>query len=569
MPLAPAGRINDDYVYEELAVVTQPRDFGTCFLRVLASIGTAMIVFSTVVTPDVALGQSKSAKAASSSKSAEKPSKGGGDDDSADSDDDSSSDDSDSESTESSSSSKPESTPDVVTPQNISQRLSSILGSAAQNAKWGVLVEVTGSSEPLFKLNADEGLIPASNRKLFTGALALEYLGPEWVFRTYLYQTGRLEADGTLNGNLVIVPSGDPTFSKELFKSATPDWVFRDWAKKVEEAGIKRVTGDLLVDCSNWDMGDMSPRGWADRVMNDSYAPQTSPLTINKNLTNIVLTPGRSGQPANVSFIPAATGYPVVNKTVSGREGASRAKRLENTHIEVTGNVKEKKTIWSLPIDRPTLYAAANFRHHLAENQIPIDGSVRIITAPGSLPNPTTQNVIAMVQSPPLIEIVDYMMKRSDNHMAEQIYVAVSHARLGRGSYSNSLRLEQEMLRRAGIDPSRVKIYDGSGLSEANRVAASDVVKLLNYMSRHQYSKEFYNSLAIAGRDGTLRSRMHDIRGRVHAKTGTIRAVKTLSGYVSLNDGRLVSFSFLVNQHSSNPQGLHDRLCRTLARLVL
>lgn len=548
--------------------MTRPSYYGVRYTKVLATIGAALMILATTGNPELALAQSKTSTS-KNSKSSDKSSREGDESPDSENSSDSDTEESETESSDSESASKPAATPDLVTPENIAQKLNSIISGATKNAQWGVRVEVTGSGQPLFEVNADEGLIPASNRKLFTGALALEYLGPDWVFRTYLYMTGNLDADGTLNGNLVIVPSGDPTFSDKMFKSAKADWVFRDWAEKVRAAGIKQVNGDLLVDCSGWDMSDMSPRGWADRVMSDSYAPQTSPLTINNNLTNIVLTPGRSGQPASASFIPAATGYPVVNKTVSGKEGSSRAKRVDNTHIEVTGNVQSKKTIWSIPIDRPTLYAAANFRHHLMENDVPIQGSVRIITTPGALPTPNQQNVIAMVQSPPMIEIVDHMMKRSDNHMAEQIYVAVSHAMMGKGSYSNSLRMENDMLRRAGIDPAGLKSFDGSGLSEANRVTASDICKLLNYMQQHRFAEQFYNCLAIAGTDGTLRGRMHTIRGRVHAKTGTIRAVKTLSGYVTLDNGQRVSFSFLVNRHSSSPQSLHDRLCRTIARLVL
>src|SRR6476661_8776688 len=104
------------------------------------------------------------------------------------------------------------------------------------------------TGQNLFDFQSDQGFIPASNRKLFTGALALDQLGPEFVFRTYLYYTGNIDANGTLNGNLVVVPSGDPTFSTTLYKAANPDWVYRDWAAKVKAAGIRNVTGDMLVD---------------------------------------------------------------------------------------------------------------------------------------------------------------------------------------------------------------------------------------------------------------------------------------------------------------------------------
>lgn len=534
--------------------MTKPSNFVSRLTRDLAHLALVALLAGAVLPPAYVIAQDNDSSEETSKSSSENDRES--DTDKAESSSDS----------EESSSSKESST----TVENIADKLQSVLDGSMRNSRWGVKVEITETGQPLFALNADEGLIPASNRKLFTGALALDQLGPDYTYKTYLYKTGTVDANGTLNGNLVIVPSGDPTFSKKLYKVSRPDWVYKDWAEKVKASGIKYITGDLLVDCSAWDMNDITPQGWPNRMLNDSYAPQTSPLTINENITNIILTPGKDGQPANVSFAPPATGYPVENKTVSGKPGGPLAKRVVNKHIEVRGGVSSKKTIWSLPIDRPTLYAAANFRHHLMDNDVPIQGSVRIITASNTLPGPTAQNTIAMVQSPKLIEIIDYMMKRSDNHMAEQIYVSVSHARLGKGSYSNSRRLEADLLRRAHVDPDGVHCYDGCGLSEANKVSASAVCRLLSFMQTHQFAKEYYECMAISGTDGTLRNRMSSISGRVHAKTGTINQVKTLSGYIRLSEGKLLSFSFLVNKNTgSSPSGTHDRLCRALARLVL
>src|SRR5690606_23953531 len=122
-------------------------------------------------------------------------------------------------------------------------------------------------------------------------------LGPDFRYRTYFYRTGNLQPDGRLQGNLVVKPSGDPTFNSTLYKGAAKDWVYRDWAKKAKEAGIKTVTGSLYIDCSEWDMNDMKPRGWPARMMQDSYAPESSPLTLNDNLITIVINPSEPGKP--------------------------------------------------------------------------------------------------------------------------------------------------------------------------------------------------------------------------------------------------------------------------------
>lgn len=461
-------------------------------------------------------------------------------------------------------------TSSVLTPDVLPEKLSKILAPAMRNSDWGVKVMVAETGQTLFESQSDDLFIPASNRKLFTGALALDQLGPDFVFQTFLYYTGSIDANGTLNGNLIIVPSGDPTFNMKMFKASSSDWVFRDWADKVKAAGIKYVKGGLLVDCSGWDMTDLTPQGWPARVLNDNYAPQTSPLTINENICSIRLEPSSNGGPAEVSFIPPATGYKVINNTVSGKSSTRvSARRIVNEAIELKGTVAGRKDV-GLPIDKPTLYAAANFRHHLMVNKIPIEKNISLVTAPGIIPARTDSSTLAVVQSPKLSDILAYMMKHSDNHFAEQVYVSVSHFKLGKGSYSNSRRLEADLLRRAQIDPATFQAYDGCGLSEADKVSPTQVCKLLNYMLSHPTGPQYFETMAVSGRDGTLRNRMSGIAGRVHAKTGTINGVKTLSGYLTLASNKTLTFSFLVNKIKGGyVSGIQDRLCSTLAMLVL
>lgn len=473
------------------------------------------------------------------------------------------------DSSESTSTAKDDSAESPVTPETLPGKMTAIISPYLKSASWGVKVTNPANGQTLFEHNANNGFIPASNRKLFTGALALDQLGPNFVFRTYLHYTGKVDkAAAAINGNIVITPSGDPTFSTTLYAAGNSDWVFRDWAKKIQAAGIKTITGDLIVDCSSWNMNDINPRGWANRVTDANYAPQTSALTLNNNLVNIIAEPGKPGTPAKISFNPPATGYPVINNTVSGKPGGSSASRVGG-NITIKGNINSRK-IFTIPMDKPTLFAAANFRHHLLASGININGQIRIITSKNSIPPYTNENLIAIVESPKITEIINYMMKKSDNHFAEQLYVAVSAAKTGNGSYGASKILENNLLQRAGINPQAVQCYDGSGLSETNRITPSDICKLLEFMLKHPFHKEYMDSMAVGGRDGTLRGRMRNIEGRVHAKTGTINKVKTLSGYVQVSASNIVCFSFLVNDiKGSSPQSVHDRLCTLLTKLIL
>jgi len=472
-----------------------------------------------------------------------------------------------------------ESAPTVttVTRETLPAAIDNAVRRVEQVSHWGIMVIDVSSGQVLYQKNAQQQFIPASNRKLFTGALALDQLGPDFTYRTYLYRTGNIDANGVLHGNLVILPQGDPTFNSELFREAhvPPDWIFRDWVEKVRAAGIRAVAGELIVDCSDWDLNDLEPKGWPTRIMQDYYAPQTSPLTLNENLLQMIARPGKRGEPAIIELAPPAEGYPIINRTVTSDKTALSVRRLKGGGIEVSGSIaagSRPRPLPTIPCDNPTLYAAAVFRSHLHRAGIPVHGNLRLSTKRDALPKLSTENAVAVYISPPMEQIVSRMMKHSNNHFAEQIYVSLSAVKLKRGSYGASRKLEQDFLSRLGIDRTQVRGEDGSGLSELDAVTPEAVCKLLWGMARHPAAEAFYNALAVGGLDGTLRGRMKSeaTLARVHAKTGYIRNVVCLSGYADSLSGHRYAFSFLVNNVRTSPSAIkevQDRLCEFLCRM--
>jgi D-alanyl-D-alanine carboxypeptidase/D-alanyl-D-alanine-endopeptidase (penicillin-binding protein 4) len=470
--------------------------------------------------------------------------------------------------------------PDPVTsttPATLPEAIERILSAVSANSRWGIVIKHLESGTVLYTRGANDKYIPASNRKIFTGALALDQLGPDFQYRTYLYRTGGVDANGVLQGSLVIRPQGDPSFTRRLWQGHPDDWIYRDWVDKVRALGIREVAGELVVDCSEWDLTDLTPRGWPERVRDDYYAPIPSPLTLKENLLEIRVRPGPKGQPGIVEFIPAATGYPVINNTVTGEGKAGvTVMRAKNGQIVISGNPTEAtaKRTYTIPCDNPGLYAAAVFRQKLHDAKVPVRGSLRVASRPGTVPPPTSDNVVAVYLSPKMSEIVDTMMKYSNNHFAEQLYVSIGAVKRGRGGYRATKEIEAEFLQRAGINPRDMGFEDGSGLSEQNRVSPAQVVSLLEYMSRHPYAAQFFASLPLGGREGTLRGRMRNdhTAGKVRAKTGYINAVSCLSGYVSAAPGRTLVFAFLVNNIRTSTDAVkrtQDRLCELLCLLEM
>lgn len=472
-----------------------------------------------------------------------------------------------------SSKSKPVAKPDPVTtstPETLPGLIDKAIARVAEASHWGVKVGILETGQVLYEKNAGERFIPASNRKIFTAALVLDQLGPDFQYHTYLYRTGQITTSGTLQGNLIISPQGDPTFNNRMEKSLPPDWVFRDWVEKVAQQNIQFIDGELMVDCSNWNLRDLTPKGWT-RSVTDSYAFNSSPLTFNSNMLELRVKPGVGKGPGIIEFVPSAEGYPVINQTVTGGKTAVSVKYAEDGHILVSGTVGSQSRTYGTPADNPTLFAAAVFRSNLHKRGIDFSGPLRLVTRKGVLPPPTSENVVALYKSPPMSEILKYTMKQSDNHYAEQLFVSVSAITTGSGGYSASKQLERALLQRAGINPRDVTGEDGSGLSRANFVSADEVYRMLTFMMSHPHSQVFFDSMAIAGRDGTLRGRMRteNAAERVRAKTGHINNVSSLSGYVRLPSEKTVVFSMLVNNMRTYVDSVQDRICELLSLLVI
>ena len=191
---------------------------------------------------------------------------------------------------------------------------------------------------------------------------------------------------------------------------------------------------------------------------------------------------------------------------------------------------------------------------------------IRVRLAPRAGTTPAGAPVIASVDSPPMQTLVRLMNKPSDNFMAEVLLKDIAMQANGRGTTAAGARLVAGHARRLGA---RARIADGSGLSRGNRASPFRVVQLLTAMNQEEDQFDpWYASLAIAGRDGTLKKRMRSgaARGRCRAKTGTLSNVSTLSGYCTARSGQMYAFSILMNNvYTSGAKVLQDRMAQAIA----
>jgi D-alanyl-D-alanine carboxypeptidase/D-alanyl-D-alanine-endopeptidase (penicillin-binding protein 4) len=444
-------------------------------------------------------------------------------------------------------------------PDALAGRLASAL-TRTRSGQWGAMVISLTSGDTLFSQNADGGMLPASTMKMYTSAIALDRFGPDYVFRTPVLRDAQVGADGTLNGNLYIRGTGDPSLSSRFWKGDTP---MDALARQIVQAGIKRVRGDIVGDASLFDSQTI-PDGWKKSYLGAAYAARVSALSLNENLVWVAVKP--NGDVADVSLEPATTTIPVKStvRVVAGKGGRITASRQADGSVLVRGTVGRSSAPrkYSLVVDDPALFTTGALLAALEKAGVQVDGVARV----GSAPENGTQ--VAAVASPPLGQIVGEMNRESINICAELLFRATAATQEVQGSAESGLMALREFFSEKVKAPaSALAVTDGSGLSELDRVTARSMVELLSYAHASDWSSVFHASLPVEGESGTLRRRSAaPSRGNLHAKTGTTNRVASLGGYVTARNGEILAFSFIYNGSDRwNAKSAMDAMGATLA----
>lgn len=396
-------------------------------------------------------------------------------------------------------------------------------------------------NEILYERNSKKLMRPASNTKLLTSVAALMILGSDHTFQTLLLADS-LGPGGTVEGPLYIKGHGNPDLT-----TADIDTMIR----QLKAIGITSVSGNIVADASwfdelYWGEGWM----WDDEPY--SYEAGISALSVNKNCVRVLVIAGKQPDEKVQVLVEPPTQYvSVVNtaRTVADTalmplEVTRLYKERLNT-IVVSGEVlagrdtvRRLVTVW-----RPELYAATLLKERLEAHGIAVRGQPTVgVALPWS-------RELAYHRWPMDTMIVN-LNKVSDNLSAENTLKTISVARGGiPGSAKYGLYQVNQTFAGLGIDTTKYYIVDGSGVSHYNLLTAEMLVQLLTAVTRqHEIFPLFYQSLPIAGVDGTLEKRMQGTKaqGNLRAKTGSIGGVSSLSGYVTTADGERLVFSMLM-----------------------
>jgi len=439
---------------------------------------------------------------------------------------------------------------------------------ALEHTYWGVVVKSLKTGETLYSLNPRKLMMPASNMKIVTLAAAAERLGWDFTYETKVFVAGSVQA-GTLQGDLIVVGSGDPSIMEK-----DVDTLFADWASRLKAAGVRAIAGRVVGDDDLFEDRELG-FGWSWDDLPDDYAAGVSALQFNENAVRVTIAPGpAAGDTAGVSISPPASGLSVVSSVTTGAPGGATsigtARLPGSMRLELRGSISAgaSPAVLTVSVENPTLFFATALRDALIANGIDVRGpAADIDDIHDAAPRPAAPFIVH--RSAPISTLAVWLMKISQNLYAETLLKTIA---TDTPRSADSGRNETAAVLQAwGVGADSVIQRDGSGLSRYDYVTADALVAILAHVDRDDRLRgPFEASLPIVGRDGTLERRMKGTaaEGNARAKTGSMSNVRGLSGYVTTADGEPLVFSILANNFETPGATINDATDKIVVALA-
>jgi D-alanyl-D-alanine carboxypeptidase/D-alanyl-D-alanine-endopeptidase (penicillin-binding protein 4) len=402
--------------------------------------------------------------------------------------------------------------PGVVTGQLATRDLVTNLQQFAGGLPAPSCVTVAVDGAVVFDSNGTAPVLPASNMKLVVGAVALEKLGPDHRFTTAVVQRP--------DGALYLVGGGDPVLSSQAYLDAA-----------TAAAARKSSSGTL------------------EEAPSPIHTPieQLADEVVAAGVTSVPALGGDDSRYDHERFVPSWP--PSYGKDLEA--GPLGALMIDDAFASFTPT-------FTLAAD-PAAAAAASFAALLRARGVTV-GSTSAATAPaGAVP-------VATIQSPPLSDILKEMLTTSDNNTAELLLKELGAVVAGAGTRPAGVQVVQQTLAAWGVPVDGIALVDGSGLDRGDRLTCQS---LLGVMDHGGTSGPLAAALPVANQTGTLAPYFagNPLAGVLHAKTGTLTGAKALTGYVPVDGGHTLTFSFVYNGPNAeqNASSLFDTLGRALA----
>jgi D-alanyl-D-alanine carboxypeptidase/D-alanyl-D-alanine-endopeptidase (penicillin-binding protein 4) len=431
-----------------------------------------------------------------------------------------------------------------------------------KSASIGIEVCDLKTGEILAEHQSEKSLTPASTQKLVTTAAAIEILGADFQFRTDVFITGRIDNNGVLMGNLVIKGYGDPTLASKYFPKNNR--FISTIYKELKNNGISQINGKLIVDNSYFKSS--IPRTWIWEDIGNYYGAIPHALSYKDNTYTLHFESKEAGKLTEIKKIDSKqNGITFSNEVLSSTINRDRAYIFGGTtseHRFIEGTIPQNRSDFKVKgaISKPEIVLLSDLRKVLHAGGIPIKEQVF---------KTKTQKTLVQFSSPPLSEIVAVTNQKSINLFADHLLFQIGMTKRNEASWLSGIEAVKEFWQSKGVDSNALFLFDGSGLSHFNAISVKALNQILTQMNKSENAKAFFNSLSIAGKNGTLKSfgRQSELVGNFKAKTGSMTGVRSYSGLLTKKNGQQIAISLIINNYSCNSKLLSESLETLLIEL--
>ncbi|VTU06576.1 D-alanyl-D-alanine carboxypeptidase [Actinobacillus indolicus] len=414
-------------------------------------------------------------------------------------------------------------------------------------ATVSVLAKNLTTDQIIAEYQSHNFMLPASTQKVFT-ALATKLALPEdFKFRTALLSRGQVE-NGRLKGDLIAKFTGDPDLtSGQLFQLIS----------QLKKQGINRIDGNLIMDTAVFTSHDKAA-GWVWNDLSICFSAPPAAVNIDQNCFYANLDANQPvGSPIKVD-VPAA--YPV--QVFSSAYVADKAEAgyceldavvNDNNRYHIKGCLarQDKPFGLSFAVQDPTSYGANLIKMYLKRAGIQFDGDIQVSNKAQS------GTLLAEHFSAPLPDLLKKMMKKSDNQIADSLFRTIAYQQHNRpATFPLASHTVRNLLKtKAGVQFENSVMADGSGLSRHNLVNAVTMLQALEAIAKNEESLHLFETFPIAGVDGTISGRgsiaVEPLAKNVIAKTGSLKGVYNLAGFMTNARGERIAFVQFINGYST------------------
>jgi len=448
--------------------------------------------------------------------------------------------------------------------QTLQQRLQTAvnrlqLDSQCRYASVSLTVMDVKTGLQVFALNPDMGLATASTMKTITTITAFNLLGKDFRYQTLFGYNGSI-TNGTLNGDIIIKGSGDPTLGSWRYEGSKEGQILTQMVSALQKAGIQRINGRIIGDDSVFGTQSI-PDGWIWEDIGNYYGAGTSGLCWRENQYDIKLHTGQIGTPITVSRTVPPMPYlsyksELINAPNHTGDESYAYLPINSNTVYLRGTYAEdqgKKSI-AVALPDPAYDAAYRLADTLKRLGISITGGPESTTTliDKGQPIPVSTTTLSTISSPELSQIIYWTNQKSINLYAEQLLKTLAWKAGKQPSTANGVAVLQDFWKQKGIDPNSLNMYDGSGLSPGDRVTTQAMATILRSATTADWYPDFYQSLPV----------YNDMK----MKSGSILNVLNYAGYQSHN-GQQLCFAIMVNNYNGSSREIKEKIFRVLDEL--